>query len=386
MTRVAASEHHLLTIARALVGEGAEAAEPFLRQGRELAPARGRGADANAGANAGVAPAEWRMGPTSMRLLKGTLAHGVVRLLARRGGWRPARFLGPDGKPSSGRLWERHPTPTFAFSGASFRLLRWLTATPFGLSQAPPLQTGGELTAADEVLHYVAAEMLARNGLGFALAPATAFARSGLCWLGFPEELRGRNGTGSGASPESGIEAAGDPPDPERFARLATGEGAIVLEAFQQELAARWVVLERNKRSCVRCDRMVDLGRTQETLLASFLEGLDRARRRDLAGFLVEAAAVLVPRPMPAAHWVASLDPRASLQERMAARRAAGAFLRALARLEAWNGEHRTTAFFDEGYDAAQMLLQEWERLGADGYRRVQALLHDLESLGDTKA
>lgn len=366
MTRVAASEHHLLTIARALVGEGVEAAEPFLRQGRDLTVMRARGTDVEA--IAPPAPGEWRMGPTSMRLLKETLANGVVRLLARRGGWRPARFLGPDGKPITGRLWERHPTPALAFSGASFRLLRWLTATPFGLSQAPALHHEETLTAADEVLHYVSADLLARNGLGFALAPAGAFGRSALCWLGFPEEL--------GAAP----------PDAERFARLATGEGAIVLEAFQQELAARWVAIERKKRSCVRCDAMVALGRTQEALLASFFDGLDRARRRDLAGFLVEAAAVLVPRPMPAAHWISGLDARSPLQERMEARRAAGAFLRALARLETWNEEHRTTAFFDDGYDAAQMLLQEWERLGADGYRRVQALLHDLESLGDTKA
>ena len=66
--RVAASEYDILTITRGLVGQESLAAlDGLLRRTRKIPP---------------------KIGTTSMGILQDTLAKGVVRELARRGGWR----------------------------------------------------------------------------------------------------------------------------------------------------------------------------------------------------------------------------------------------------------------------------------------------------------
>ena len=69
MTRVAASEYDLLTVARAVVGQGSpETVEPLLRRSREMPP---------------------KVGPTAMALLRRTLSRGVVLSLASH--WKAVR-------------------------------------------------------------------------------------------------------------------------------------------------------------------------------------------------------------------------------------------------------------------------------------------------------
>jgi hypothetical protein len=343
--RVSASEYHLLTIARGVVGqETPDAVEPLLRQKKTIAA---------------------KIGPTSMKVLRDTLAKGMTLELARRGGWR--RDKRPAGAAiSEGRSWERHPKLELEFSAASFALLRWLAEQPIGHPDASVLPVEGKITVADEALLYLAADLLVSSGLGGAVECA-AFRRSSLCWLGFVDPL-GKDSKSVAAL------------SPDRFTRFTAGEGTPILEALLPDLARRWVLMERAKREIVACDRMHANAAAQQALLEAFFASADSAGRRDLADFLLDAAAKLVARPVPADAWVEALDPRATLSERSNARKAAGAFLRAIGRTRTWAEEARVVRFFEDGYDRAQLLLARWERLGDEGWRRVETVLKDLES------
>jgi hypothetical protein len=344
---VAASEADLLTVARALVAEvPVEVAEPLLRTRHQLQP---------------------KISPDAMVLLKHTLAAGVTLQLSQRGGWISRRHL-QAGKVVGGRLWERHADLPLRFSSATMQLCRWLVATPLGMPDISALHVKDELTMADEVVLYLACDLLVRSGLGLVVNPAVIFGRSALCWLGFPVELRG-------------IAAASEPPTADRFLALVTGACAPVLEALQQDLQRRWIQLERGKSRIRDCRAMVDLCDLEKKVLESFLDALDRAGRQDLAGFLGRAAADLLPDGVAARHFCEGLDHRSALSDRAQARFAAGAFLRTLSRPQAWVDTWRATAFFEDGYAAAQMLLSEWEVLGEPELTRARAVLHELENL-----
>jgi hypothetical protein len=103
---------------------------------------------------------------------------------------------------------------------------------------------------------------------------------------------------------------------------------------------------------------------------------VDAAGRRDLAGFLLDAGRPLLEQP--ASRWVEGLSLTAALSARSAAARASGALLRALGRLAQWDKEHRAVRFFDDTYDAAQLLLSEWSHFGEAGFRRAADLEREL--------
>lgn len=347
MNRVAQSEAELLTVARTLVGQAdAQAAEPLLRVGRPVAPT---------------------LGPTAAGLLKKTLAAGGVLQLARRGGWQRRRHL-RGGEVVAGRLWERHPKLQLHFTQASMKLCRWMLASSLSLPEVPELAIDGELSLADELLHYLACDLLARSGCSGAIEPAGAFGRSCLCWLGFPSDLRGHP-------------PASELPSAERIAAWLAGGGAVLLEALQGDLTARWIETERAKHRILDGAAMSDLGDRQTRLLDALLAALERAGREDLAGFLLQAGARLLPEGVSARSWCSGLDPRSPLSERSRARRLAGAFLRSLVRIHGWVERWRLTPFFEEGYAAAQALLAQWETLGDAAYRRALGVLQELESI-----
>ena len=86
-----------------------------------------------------------------MSLLRETLAKGCVRRLAR-GGWRRQTRVQNRARVT-GRLWERHQTPSLEFTAASEDLLRWATAEGLALD-VQPLSKGPE-TGADDLLFYM---------------------------------------------------------------------------------------------------------------------------------------------------------------------------------------------------------------------------------------
>jgi hypothetical protein len=356
--RVARSEDELIRLARRIVAGGRGGPLP---RGRASTPITA-------------------IGPTAMGLLKQTLARGVTAWLLRRGGWQTRRTL-VDGHARRGRWWERHrELPTLHFGPASFELLVWLHNEDLA-RPARALERRPDTSLADDLLHYLALglalEQLAHTGV---CVQQAAFSSSPLCQLGHFDALaRG------GALPSVD------------FTALVEGPGAILIEALQPDLAARWVAVERRKGAIVLLDDMIQLGRAQTQVLDGWLAAVDRVepRRRELAGFVAEAARELLARGPDRRcpdhrWWIRSLSLQAPLAARQAAFVAAAAFLRGVGRLGAWLDEAGVVAHFDDDYEAAQLWLSSWAFLRERPERspipssileRAHALTQQLESL-----
>jgi hypothetical protein len=363
--RVAASEHDLLTLARALVSLlAADAVEPLLRRSRSMP--------------AGV-------GPTCAALLCQILGRGTALALARKGGWRAQDSLAEQGEVVSGRLWNKRPPPQLRFGEATMLLLRYLAGEPQGdplAGSAAARKTKGfalpkkvALELGDELMLYLACELLRRAGCAERLSSWPALRGSALCWLGHVDLLIG---AGKGKGPTASALAAFDP-------RWVEGPGATILEALGPELARRWLAIERGKGRIVKAQRLTALGQAQDALLGALAEAADRAGRRDLLGFVLEAGTALL-RPRPTARlFVEGLAQAATggatLAERQAAAHGAGALLRALSALAGWIDEARNVRFFDDDYAAAQLLLSRWELYGNDCHDHAEALARELGSL-----
>jgi len=346
--RVAQSEADLLTVARAMVGGmSAEAVEPLLRQERPMAR---------------------KLGPTAMGLLKQTLARGVALELGRRGGWRPSRHL-RQGEVVAGRMWQRQPPQPLAFSPWSIALLRWLVASPLAVTTTcQPLSVKGAPTIADQLMMYLACDLALRCDCGGPLAASLAFRQSPLCWIGFPD-LLGR----------------GQPPEPDELTGealdLLVQQGAFLLEALQQDLCRRWIEQERAKRDVVKLERMVALGQCQRAVLERLAAALERSDRRDLLGFALEAAGWLLRhRPGPI-YWIRGIAQVGALSARQRAFREAAALLEALQIPARWVEEAQGVRFFDDEYAASQLLLAQWEQVGAEGLAHAQQLVQQIRAL-----
>jgi len=342
MKQVSQEEAALLTVARVLVGEGsALVAEPILRLGRELPE---------------------RISPDAIDLLEHTLAVGSVRELVRRGGWCDMRTVS-NGQVVSGRLWERHGVPELRFTARTMRLLRWMTLTPLGLpkSAAPPKGDGA--TLADQLVAYLAVDLLEQTGCTACLP---GFARWPLCWLGFAHQL-------APALFDNG-------PTQAQMVALIRNHG-LLLESLQLDLADRWVGMEESKRSITKPKQTGDLGGAQEAVLNAFLGACEETGRFDLARFVVDAGARLLRRKLSASFFVDGLDVNAPLSERSRARQGAGAFLRGVLRVARWSEGWRGMPFFEEGFATAQMFLKEWEPLGPEELARASAVLTELGRL-----
>lgn len=348
MKRVASSEYDILTIARGLMGQESLAAlEGLLRRGRQLPP---------------------KLGPTSMGVLEDTLAKGVVLQLARRGGWRSERYL-KDGEVSEGRVWLRHTPPALHFSVFSIQLLRWLTACPVGNSDCDPLDAAPR-TLADELLMYLTLDVTSQLRCDTGIVRQAAFRGSALCWLGFPDRL---------SRDELAVEIT-----TEQFRPLLTGDGPVLVECLQGDLGNRWARMEWNKQTIRWNAAMTQLGGGQEAVAGAWLDACDAAGRRDLSRFLIRAASEVLEGHAPSQRWVQNLEQRGSMRDRSGARRAAGAFLRALRQLRRWAEESGSVRFFDDDYEAAQLYLTQWENLGDDGFHHAERIIRELEALDAT--
>jgi hypothetical protein len=300
--------------------------------------------------------------PACARVLGDALAHTWPALWRRGGGTAPA--IGIDG--ARGRIWERHAPIGLTFSSATLQLLRWLlTAAP---TPSPVVARGRRVTA--PITDAPALATLGDHVIGYlalAAAPPRVASHPGvraspLAWLGFADALG----------------ALGPPPAID-FAPLVTGAGAIVVESLTADLARRWRAAELAKRTIADPRALIALGTAQHRVLDAWLTACDRHARRDLAGFVIDAAAPLLARgtaPAPSA-----LDPSAPLAVRGEARRAAGGLLHGVARWAAWDAEHRGVRFLDDDYREAQRLLARFEPIGAAGLARAQAWLADLAAL-----
>jgi hypothetical protein len=315
----------------------------------------------------------------AIRLIQDTLAKGCVFLLAQRGGWRRERFLRGE-CVVEGRLWERTP-PTelgLRFSAHTLNFLIWITANHPGDTAHPWRVQEEELTLGDRLFLYFAHEGL-RNAaaeLGAArLRTQEPFVRHALCWLAFPEDFT--------AAP-----ASAKP----NFAPWTSGIGACLLEALQPELARRWIAVESHKQCLADPQAVRVLGLAQERVLTAFLDALEQAGRRDLARFLLQAAALLLGSHAHADMWTAQLfsplrsraagEKRERIAERAATYQAATVFLRTLDRLQKWERQARGVGYFEEGYAASQLWKADWEQVqGERLLERARALVRQLDPM-----
>jgi len=322
--RVAASESDLILLARALIAPHPVEVRAMIWRMRAMPPA---------------------ISTACAALLGDALSH-VWPALWRRGG------------RSRGRFWERHAPVGLTFSGATLELLRGLVSVR-GSSQAAPPRS---LTLGDQIMVYFALDATHGTPAGTRLAAEPVVRAAPLAWLGFADVL----------GDATGVE----------FDGLCGGAGALVVEALGDDLARRWQTVELHKRASVAPDALIALGAAQDATLRGFMAACDRHARRDLAGFVIDAAAPLLQRgvsPMPV-----RLDPAATLGRRATARVAAGALLRAVMTWAVWDQAHRGVRFIDDDYAAAQALLARFETIGAAGRARAEAWLTELASLAPT--
>jgi hypothetical protein len=301
----------------------------------------------------------------AVELAQDALAKGCTTLLARRGGWRPARYLRGD-RIAAGRLWDRTSPADLglAFSHQAMEFLMWVTASNPTATRDQWRAAPDDLSPGDRLLCFFAYEALRATEFAPALRQLAAFARHGLCWLAFPEDFA-------------------DNPECPEMTPWVGGVGACVLEALETTLAEGWLQVERRKGKVSSWQRMRAVGGAQEIVLATFLDAADRNGRRDLARFLLHAAARLLDNAPSSRAWVGALELQGlRLADRTDAYRAAMVFLRMLDRLQQWERQARTVAFYDEDYAASQLWKADWQALEADSLvERAQAVARELEPL-----
>jgi hypothetical protein len=341
LPQVAQSERNLIAMARALVAPASEDVAPMLWGSRGMPP---------------------HIGPTAAWLLQDALSHAWLALW-RRGNCAVGASLSADGETvRRGRVWDRHAPAPLAFTGATLVLLRWLVATPFSATARTSyaLLRQMPLTIGDEVALYLALDVSAGTPAQAALASQPFARASALAWLGFAHLM-------------------GPPDEPPSFQPLTSGAGAIVVESIAPELAARWRSIELTKRQIRSSEKLIALGAAQDATLTHFMTACERARRRDLALWVLDAIAPMLARDLAPIPPV--LDATAPLSVRAAARLGAGSLVRALLRWRDWDAQHRATRFVDDGYAAAQLLLGRYEIIGIPGGDRAAGWLAQLSAL-----
>ncbi|HEY1550422.1 MAG TPA: hypothetical protein VGG28_21490 [Kofleriaceae bacterium] len=332
---VAQSEADLIMMARALVQPRAHDTWAYLASARKMPDTIGPSCEALLeDALSRIWPALWRRDGALPRT--STIGNTVVR----------------------GRPWQRYAPAPLEFTSATLALLRWLVGTPLATGGEVPELEARPLAIGDEVAIYLALELATDLPPQLVIARQPMVRRSALAWLGFAHMM------------------AGDPPD---FTPIVTGTGAIVVDALNSELADRWRAAELRKRQLENPDELLAVGRAQSVALEQFMAACDAAHRRDLAGFVLDAARPLLERNIaPVAQL---LDPTKPLSTRSQARLAAGALLRGVQMWSHWDDQHRGVRFLDDEYQVSQALLARFEPIGRPLSDRAAQLLSELASL-----
>jgi hypothetical protein len=299
-----------------------------------------------------------KIGPTAAGLI-GDAFSQIWPALWKRDGARPGASV-TNGGIVRGRGWERHSPPALKFTTASIAILRWMIANGLAGSNVEKLPAQ-KLALGDQIVIYLALDITAGTPAQTIVARQPFVRAAPLVWLGY-----------------ANLMAAGSA-DPPAFDELVTGVGAIVVEALQRDFAERWRAVELGKRSITEPEALVALGAAQDATLTGFMAACDKAGRRDLAGWVLDAALPQLERGVPPIPT--DLDPTKPLSLRAAARNAAGALLRGVAKWQEWDDRHRGVRFLDDDYQAAQLLLARFERVGRAGVDRNAAWLAELAAL-----
>lgn len=329
IAKVTHAEANVLSLARCVVGSG-----PSSELTRLLLVS--------------VAPPA-KLGPTSAALLRDTLARGVAFELLVEGGWT---------KEVDGRLWDAE-LPPLRFTANVIRLLSWALRLPLAEPEVAALTFEGALTPAEEVFAALFLERTRGTAAELTVMKQAALRRLPLVQLVHAASL-GRVGALTVA--------------PLTAAHLPFVRGLLDL------LGDVWLAAELFKPQLAQPKVLASVGRAQQAVASSFLDVIDAAQHRHLARFFVDAASAWLATHGSAAELV-SLDPEAPLRERGEARQQAGSLWRVIQRLEQWDQQHRATRFIDDGYEVAQRIVKDWERLGPNGFGAAHRLVGELEAL-----
>ncbi len=293
-----------------------------------------------------------KLGPTARVALADTLGRGSVLALAKQGGWLQE---GPQ------RLWERHGAPPLSFTGNTVRLLSWVLSTPLAEADASPLLFKGPITPAEDCLIALLIDRLRGTGCEAMVARQLSLRQLPLTTLAHAAAM------------------AREVPLTE-LPSFDVPALAPWIEGLRSLLARNWISAERAKRDFAAPELLVRVGRAQADVLDAFLAAIHAAERHDLATFLIDAATTWIPG-RTAEEFTRSMVQDAPLRERTDARRRAAAMLRSLGTLREWDQQHRAVRFIDDGYQLAQRLVADWERLGERGFSHAAALVTELDAI-----
>jgi hypothetical protein len=141
--------------------------------------------------------------------------------------------------------------------------------------------------------------------------------------------------------------------------------------------------LENAKSKISDWETMQAMGGVQERALSPLFEALEKTGRYDLARFALAALTRLLPASAAARFWIGGLSnagPR--LTDRQATYKAALSFVRQINRFKRWEQQARGVGYIDDGYAAAQLWKQDWERYQGDLlHARSEALVRDMDPI-----
>lgn len=305
----------------------------------------------------------------AVELVEDTLAKGCTLFLARTGGWRKGRFVRDD-HVAGGRLWDRTPPDELGLKFSRFTLdfLVWITAKDPREEAATWSAPAAELTPADWLFFFLVYRAIRHEAeLVKPLAGQVGFYHSALCRLAYADDF-------------APVAVNAEP----AYEIWTSAIGGCILEALQPLLAERWLALESSKARMTDWAALRALGEAQEQVLDGFLDALERARRLDLADFLLQATAHLLSSGATAHLWVSdavrTAPPR--MADRVNMQHAALVLVRQVERFRDWERQARRVGYFDDGYQASQLTKEAWERYGGDSlHARAQAVIQELDPL-----
>ena len=293
----------------------------------------------------------------TVEMVKDVMGKGFVRWLAKAD-WRKEKFL-RDEEVNEGRLWERWSASELglSFSGHSLEFLIAITAAD-GRSNKFVWKPRGKqsMELGDWMLLFKSADTFCRSRVGRAWFRFPVLHQNPLICLAMPHLTNGKT----------------------EFSEWMTGTRAAILEALQGELAQKWVRLEQEKSNIRNHQGMLDLGLRQTLVLSSYMDTCEKAQRRDLCRFLLVAMRTLVGLESVKS-WVNMDLSQLRLADRKKVYEATASFLSVAERLRKWHQSCQGIGYFDEGYAAAQLWLEDWERY--DGERvmeRAKAMKQEL--------
>ncbi|MBX7102778.1 MAG: hypothetical protein K1X57_01765 [Gemmataceae bacterium] len=279
-----------------------------------------------------------------MELVCSALAHGCVLYLCRQG-WREEKYL-RDGAPVTGRLWQRSPGKERALQFSHHALDFLLALTAGGAMTVLPDE---DATPADQLLVFLTYDAFRGSEAAVGWRTRPVFSTSPLCRLVWPDDFPSR---------------AAHPP---AFAGWGQGLRASILEALQSKLAERWLYTQQALRLLGDADAIRSAAEAMDETLDGVLAEIGPARR-DLAGFLVDAATDFCQSGISLEDVAGRVNNRGlRLTDRLKTVRAAAILPRALIRLGEWERQARAIGYLDDGYAAAQFYLARWEQAGAVG-------------------